>query len=157
MKAGKKKIILYSIISTLVITIVITSTVLPNNIIRSSLQEREFSVETVEVADLFSGFLDYTLKIKSDGQFLYKKFPTKIDGSSHTISFDNITNYKFYGKVVGDKFEVTFVIRMQGEKFQIKKQTFLLNLDNQRTVLLFKLFEVGGILEVTFISLSMVN
>ena len=157
MKAGKKKIILYSIIFTLVITIVITSTVLPNIIIRSSLQEREFSVETVEVADLFSGFLDYTLKIKSEEQFLYKEFPTKIDGSSHTISFDNITNYKFYGKVVGDKFEVTFVIRMQGEKFQIKKQTFLLNLDNQRTVLLFKLFEVGGILEVTFISLSMVN
>jgi len=150
-------IVLSSIITFLVITIIILSSTLPFIIIQNNLHERVFLIESVEVTDILSGFEEYTLKIKSKEQFLFKKYPAKIDGSIFTISFDNLTHYKFYGKEIGNKFEVKLVTRMAGERHQIIKQTFLLNLDNQRTVLKFGFFEVGGIIEVIFLSLPLIN
>lgn len=154
---NKKMIVLSSIITFLVITVIILSSTLPFIIPQNNLQEREFLIESVVVTDMFSDYKEYTLKIKSKEQFLFKKYPAKIDGSNYTISFDNLTHYKFYGKEIGDMFVVKLVTKMKGERHQIIKQTFHLKLDNLRTVLKFGFFKVGGIIEVTFLSLPLIN
>ncbi|HUU79563.1 MAG TPA: hypothetical protein VMX55_14545 [candidate division Zixibacteria bacterium] len=153
----KRRMILYSFLVIFTIAIVVTSIEVPFLVMKNNLQEREFIIESVECTDMLGRNKDYTLKVRSQGQQFSSKYPIKIEPHKYEIYLDNQTSYKCYGKVIGDKFEVTLIVKLSGVKTQIIKRTFLIPSVIQKWTSLFAYGKLGGKLEMTFILLPISN
>ncbi|NHJ03235.1 MAG: hypothetical protein EAX90_00260 [Candidatus Heimdallarchaeota archaeon] len=153
----KRRMILYSFLVIFTIAIVVTSIEIPFLVMKNNLQEREFLIESVECIDMLGRNKDYTLKVRSQGQQFFSKYPIKIAPHKYDIYFDNQTYYKCYGKVIGNKFEVTLILKLNGVRTQIIKRTFIIPSVTLKWTTLFAYGKLGGKLEMTFILLPISN
>jgi hypothetical protein len=133
-KGNTLKIVLAAIIGV----VVISSVVVPVSINayytkkQNAMQELVFCIEDLSVTDSFpwsKRTYEYTFKLRTDAQFIYQKYPEKIEAASGEYIFDNETTITVFGELVENgSYKIVLITKMNGYHTDKMINTFTVEL-----------------------------